>query len=92
MPWPDVSEATKSSTGGINLKKLVGALKPVFETSVRRHSLPLRYHGSLLELPAPDRARSERLQARTPEIHGLKLNLEDGHPADVALPAYCPGS
>jgi inorganic triphosphatase YgiF len=61
---PDLKEARKKKTGGVNLKKLAGSLKPVFQTSVHRYTLPLRYRGSQLELAGSWRSE-DRAKTRT---------------------------
>jgi inorganic triphosphatase YgiF len=78
---PDLEHARKKKTGGLNLKKLAGSLKPVFETSVRRHTLALRYRGSQLEL-ALDCGEIKIGRRRTP-IHEVEVELKHGKAADV---------
>jgi inorganic triphosphatase YgiF len=73
---PDFKEARKKKTGGINLKKLAGSLKPVFQTSVRRYTLPLRYRGSQLEL-ALDHGEVKTGRRRLP-IHEVEVELKRG--------------
>jgi inorganic triphosphatase YgiF len=78
---PDLKHARKKKTGGVNLKGLAGALKPVFETNVHRRTLPLRYRGSEIEL-ALDRGEIKTGRWRAP-IHEVELELKHGNPARV---------
>jgi inorganic triphosphatase YgiF len=82
-PQPDLKDARKKKTGGVNLRKLAGSLKPVFETSVHRHTLPLQYRGSQLEL-ALDRGEIKTGRRRAP-IHEVEVELKDGNPATVIV-------
>lgn len=50
---PELKNARKKKTGGVNLRKLAGDLKSVFETDVRRLTMPLQFHGSETELAGP---------------------------------------
>jgi triphosphatase len=78
---PVFKDARKKKTGGVDLKKLAGSLKPVFETTVQRHVLPLRYRGSKLEL-ALDRGEIKTGRRRLP-IHEVEVELKQGKPASV---------
>jgi inorganic triphosphatase YgiF len=78
---PAFKDARKKKTGGVDLKKLAGSLKPVFETTVQRHVLPLRYRGSQLEL-ALDRGEIKTGRRRMP-IHEVEVELKRGKPASV---------
>jgi inorganic triphosphatase YgiF len=80
---PYLKHARKKKTGGVALKKLAGALKPVFETNVERKTLALHYQGSQVEL-ALDRGEIKTGRRRTP-IHEVELELKKGDPASVVM-------
>ena len=80
---PDLKHAAKKKTAGVDLKKLAGALKPVFETNVHRRTVPLRYRGSQIEL-ALDHGEIRTGRRRAP-IHEIELELKRGDPASVII-------
>jgi triphosphatase len=80
-PKPALKHAQGYKTGGLNLKKLAGSLKPVFETKVKRYAIPLRYQGSELEL-AIDEGEIKTGRRRMP-IHEIEIELKRGKPNHV---------
>jgi len=80
-PAPKLDKAPKRKTGGLDLKTLKSSLKPVFETSVRRHVMPLRYRGSRLEL-ALDVGEIKTGRHRIP-VHEAEIELKRGKNSDV---------
>ena len=80
-PKPDLRRAHKRDTGGLNLKKLRKSLKPIFETTVSRTIVPVRYRGSLLEL-AIDQGQVKTGRLRLP-IHEIEVELKKGRPQAV---------
>ncbi|HEY4076144.1 MAG TPA: CHAD domain-containing protein [Rhizomicrobium sp.] len=80
-PKPQLTHARKKRTGGVDLKDLAGALKPVFETTVWRHTRSLRYRGSELEL-AIDRGQIKTGRWHLP-IHEVEIELKRGKTSSV---------
>jgi inorganic triphosphatase YgiF len=75
-PLPKLKHARKKRTDGVDLRALAGSLKPVFETVVQRHVMPLRYRGSRLEL-AIDHGEIKTGRRRLP-IHEVEVELKRG--------------
>ena len=76
---PDLKAARKSALGSFSGKKLRHALKPVFETRVRRTVVPVRRRKSEIELTL-DRG-TVRSDGRTAEICEVELELKRGERA-----------
>jgi triphosphatase len=75
---PDLSLAKGTAMRSLVRGKLRRRLRPVFETSVRRCSLPLRLPDGRVEL-AIDRGRIDA-GTRSRPVHELELELKDGSP------------
>jgi len=80
-PSPKLTHAARKKTGGLDIKKLAGSLKPVFETNVRRHVMPLSYRDSQLEL-ALDRGKIKTGRRRL-AVHEVEIELKRGDSGDV---------
>ncbi|MDH2355497.1 CHAD domain-containing protein [Bradyrhizobium sp. SSUT112] len=78
---PDLGKARGTPLAPIASKKLRRKLKPVFETSVRRVTLPIRTRRSEIEL-AVDRGRIVAGHRASP-IGELELELKSGRLADL---------
>ena len=78
---PCFKHAGKKKTGGFDLRKLADTLKPVFETDVRRRTLPLHFRGSEIEL-ALDKGQVKTDHWRAP-IHEIELELKRGNRASI---------
>lgn len=76
-----IDDAPKRTTGGVDLKKLSGNLKPVFETTVKRYTLPLKVDGSVVELSL-DHGEIKTGRRRLP-IHEIEIELKHGDPDAV---------
>jgi inorganic triphosphatase YgiF len=75
---PDLALAKAMAPRPLIGKKLARRLHPVFETSVRRCSLPLRLRDGIVEL-AIDRGHIQAGTLSSP-VHELELELKDGSP------------
>jgi inorganic triphosphatase YgiF len=81
---PELRHVRRKDTADLNLKKLRKSLKPIFETTVSRRAVPIRYRGSLLEL-AIDQGQVKTGRRRRP-IHEIEVELKEGKPyAVIAL-------
>ena len=78
---PDLSKVGGTTLKPFVSKKLRRSLKPVFETSVHRITLPIRMKASEIELVV-DRGKLIAGQRATP-IEELELELKKGHPDDL---------
>ena len=78
---PDLSKVGGTPLKPFVSKKLRRSLKPVFETSVHRITLPIRMKASEIELVV-DRGKLIAGQRATP-IEELELELKKGHPDDL---------
>jgi inorganic triphosphatase YgiF len=78
---PDLSKVHGTPLERLALKKLRKKLKPVFETSVHRTTLPIRTKKSEIEL-AVDRGEIVA-EGRSDSIEELELELKKGRPEDL---------
>jgi inorganic triphosphatase YgiF len=78
---PDLAKADGTPLARYASKKLLRKLKPVFETSVHRITLPIRTNGSEIEL-ALDRG-TLTAGGRSSPIEELELELKNGRPDDL---------
>ncbi|WFU18380.1 CYTH and CHAD domain-containing protein [Bradyrhizobium sp. CB3481] len=78
---PDLGEADGTPLEEIASKKLRRKLRPVFKTSVRRITLPIRSKGSEIEL-AVDRGEIT-VRGRSSRIEEIELELKRGRPRDL---------
>jgi inorganic triphosphatase YgiF len=78
---PDLRAARHTALDGLTGKKLAHALKPVFETRVHRTVLPLKRHGSRIELTLDQ--GQVRLGRKSAPINEVELELKRGRPADL---------
>ncbi len=78
---PDLRAARRTALNGLVNKKLVHALKPVFETRIRRTVLPLERRGSRIELTLDE--GQVRLGRKSAPISEVELELKRGRPADL---------
>jgi inorganic triphosphatase YgiF len=75
---PDLARAKGTALDQFNLKKLRRKLRPMFETSVQRMTIPVRYCGSKLEI-AVDRGQVKTGRKREP-ISEIEIELKKGEP------------
>ena len=78
---PDLQSVKKRDLGGLNLRKFEGAIKPIFETSITRTAIPVRFNGSQLEI-AIDVGQVKTGRKRL-SIYEIEIELKDGDPAAV---------
>ena len=78
---PDLGEADGTPLQEIASKKLRRKLRPIFKTSVRRITLPVRSKGSEIEL-AIDRGEIV-VRGRSSRIEEIELELKRGRPRDL---------
>ena len=78
---PDLRAVRRTALDGLLDEKLAHALRPVFETRVRRTVLPLARRGSRIELTL-DQGQI-RLGRKSAPISEIELELKRGRPADL---------
>jgi triphosphatase len=78
---PDLRALRRTALAGLLTKKLAHALKPVFETRIRRTVHPLERRGSRIEL-ALDQGEV-RWGRKSAPINEVELELKRGRPADL---------
>ena len=79
---PNLRAVRRTALDGLlDDKKLAHALKPVFETRIRRTVLPLARHGSRIELTLDQ--GQVRLGRKSAPINEIELELKRGRPADL---------
>jgi inorganic triphosphatase YgiF len=79
---PDLRAVRHTALDGLfSDKKLAHALKPVFETRIRRTVLPLTRRGSRIELTLDQ--GHVRLGRKSAPINEIELELKRGRPADL---------
>jgi len=81
LPVPQLSRLPRKIRKRFGLEKLGPKLKPVFETTVARTTVPLNYQGSTLEL-AIDRGEIKTGRKRAP-ISEIEIELKRGRPEAV---------
>ena len=78
---PDLRAMRRTALDGLLTRKLARALKPVFETRIRRTVLPLARRGSRIELTLDQ--GQVRLGRKSAPISEIELELKRGRPADL---------
>jgi inorganic triphosphatase YgiF len=79
---PDLKRAKGTALAPLATRKLKKSLLPVFETDVRRISVPLRFRGSDIEI-ALDRGQI-KTGTRRAQVSEIELELKRGRRADLA--------